>query len=743
MRIRSLFFFLQLIEQLNPDRRNKPLIPFLICFLLCFSLSQPAQPVFAASSEDAIPNHSANSQNKQARPLSFENRNDYSPAQLFLLSRELLQNNNIQEARTALKLLEKTIAPSVKPIVSVEQINVYLKKQDLHKLLLFLVQLAKSTDSSFYEKIIFGTLKEHYNGFPDRVAIQKTLSQLLPVYHEWHQDPELITWMINYTKPGDSIREVLMGNLWAFTDVEDFPPAYTSEIASLVKNPDRYPELVKAHFKTQYRLRNWTYTINQAPGFLSRIETGTPLFKSVRDIWFKAFFRKRQYSLLIELLNQPQKAASLSLDSKETANLLFRLWLKKGFIKEARKQLTFLEKAPAYHRLGARYFELAEFYFSRNRFKESLPYYLKITAQNSSEGLIPLVQWRKLWAYYRLQKKEKMHEIVEWANRHTFESREVAAKFCYWSVKLNLFEKRHALSCYQEYPLTYYGFRSLQSSGRYTGIEKTMLTQQAVYPAKPLTKSELELLELVHTLYLAGYTDLTDLMVMEMVKTQPGLVFFRHLANILFKSQRYYTQQLLVELYFKKTLNTAKSVHHPLLPIYYPAAYHKEVNRHIGDSNLSRMLAFAVMREESNFRPEVESPAGAVGLMQLMPSTARYVAKTIRTPYQPDLLVHPDFNVKLGTAYLKRLLRRYKGNLFYTLAAYNGGATNVKRWRKKAHSTDYDVFVETITYLETQNYVKRVIRSYYIYQLLYGKKAGMDSRTRFSSSPDRVPDDPT
>ena len=127
------------------------------------------------------------------------------------------------------------------------------------------------------------------------------------------------------------------------------------------------------------------------------------------------------------------------------------------------------------------------------------------------------------------------------------------------------------------------------------------------------------------------------------------------------------------------------------------------------------------MREESHFQPDVVSDAGAIGLMQLMPKTALFVGKTIRKKVKLDSLTDPATNMHLGTAYLRRLLKRYKGNFYYTLAAYNGGATNVKRWRKKTGIPDEDHFVEKITFNETKSYVKRVMRSYYLYENLYAQ----------------------
>jgi soluble lytic murein transglycosylase len=131
------------------------------------------------------------------------------------------------------------------------------------------------------------------------------------------------------------------------------------------------------------------------------------------------------------------------------------------------------------------------------------------------------------------------------------------------------------------------------------------------------------------------------------------------------------------------------------------------------------MLILSVMREESHFNPQVKSIAGAIGLMQLMPKTAEYMAQKTGTHVTIDSLNDPEVNLRLGSAYLKNLMNRYEGNLFYTLAAYNGGPSNVTRWLQKTKTKDNDDFIETITYRETQNYVRRVMRSYYLYRYLY------------------------
>lgn len=715
---------------LNPISRFQGLVLLISCIFF---------PVTASAGLKSVMDLSQETLPKYASSITFAKRKTYSSAQLFILQRKLTEQNNLSRSQAVLNRLDQKADWSVKPIVAVEQIKVYLKKPDRAALLVYLVKLADHPDAAQYEKTIFTTLTEHFADYPDTNSVREALAHLLPKFDKWRRDPDLITWMLTFFKAGDTYRLSLIGSLWAGVDINEFPAALIPELALIQKNPDRYQQFVSSHFSTQYHLKNWSYIISKAPAYLSEMGPENDGFIKTRRIYLKTFFRKRQYSKLIDLLSQSGHSQQLALKQAEKATLLFRLWLKKGYIKEARIQLALLEKSNDTSELGAMYFELADFFFSRNRFKESLVYLNQISPANASEKLIPLAQWRKLWAHYRLNQKREMATITAWSESYPFESREVAAKFCYWSVKLKLNPRRRALSCYQEFPLTYYGFRSLHMSGSYTGIEKTILPKRQDTSQVTLSGKQSEFLAFIHVLYISSYTEFADALVMRYMKQEQDPLFFSELAAVLFRSKRFYLQQLLVDLYFGETLKKSQSVNEPLLSVYYPAGYIEEVSRHIGTSTLPRALAFAVMREESNFRPEVESPAGAVGLMQLMPTTARYVAKIIRTRYQQTLLVHPDFNVKLGVAYLKRLLRRYKGNLFYTLAAYNGGATNVKRWRKKAHSKDFDVFVETITFIETQNYVKRVVRSYFIYQLLYGEKTVAGAADLLSLVLDRVP----
>lgn len=157
--------------------------------------------------------------------------------------------------------------------------------------------------------------------------------------------------------------------------------------------------------------------------------------------------------------------------------------------------------------------------------------------------------------------------------------------------------------------------------------------------------------------------------------------------------------------------------------------------RTLRTENIDTALILAIAHQESRFRTNAVSPRGAVGLMQVMPSTAKYLAGiTLETTYASASdatpparigtnLKDPHTNIRLGQKYLHYLQEQpYIGsNLVYLLAAYNAGPGAVAEWRKRA-SNDPIRFINAIPYSETREYVKKVMNNYWMYQQLLGRK---------------------
>jgi len=169
-------------------------------------------------------------------------------------------------------------------------------------------------------------------------------------------------------------------------------------------------------------------------------------------------------------------------------------------------------------------------------------------------------------------------------------------------------------------------------------------------------------------------------------------------------------------------LNLAKEGNDNWLGYLYPHAYWETVSAQAQAKRLDPYLVLALIRQESAFDPEVFSSAQAYGLMQLLPKTA---ARSIHVAsVSPTSLVDPEFNVQAGTAYLRQLLDLYNGNLVMAVAAYNAGENAVEKWRARYANPEPDEFVESISFRETRNYVKLVLRNYRMYRRLYEKGRG-------------------
>lgn len=161
----------------------------------------------------------------------------------------------------------------------------------------------------------------------------------------------------------------------------------------------------------------------------------------------------------------------------------------------------------------------------------------------------------------------------------------------------------------------------------------------------------------------------------------------------------------------------------PVWEVAYPNAFRELIEKHTSAAGFEADLLQALMREESALDPKALSWAGALGLTQLMPATARAVARELKLPARqaaPAKLLEPDLNIRLGAWYLGSLLKRFDGNKPYAIGSYNAGPSAINRWRGDHPGLPLDAWVEEIPIAETRGYVKRVLRSYNTYQLLYG-----------------------
>jgi soluble lytic murein transglycosylase len=151
----------------------------------------------------------------------------------------------------------------------------------------------------------------------------------------------------------------------------------------------------------------------------------------------------------------------------------------------------------------------------------------------------------------------------------------------------------------------------------------------------------------------------------------------------------------------------------------FPRPWADLVLRESTSAQIPPALAWAIMREESAFIPDAKSAAGALGLMQLMPATAKKVAGDASTDFDDVLLKRPEVSIALGARLLASLRQTFSGRPDEAVASYNAGPVAVRRWIADGSNDPPDLFVERIKFDETRAYVKRVLESQAAYAYLY------------------------
>ncbi len=161
-------------------------------------------------------------------------------------------------------------------------------------------------------------------------------------------------------------------------------------------------------------------------------------------------------------------------------------------------------------------------------------------------------------------------------------------------------------------------------------------------------------------------------------------------------------------------------IHNYILKKIYKTSYSEYVYKYSEENNIDPLLTFAIIKAESNFNRNIKSKSGAIGLMQLMESTAIEEAQEVNEEITvTDILYNPEINIKIGTKYYAKLIKKYDGNTLLALAAYNAGIGNVDNWIKRGIIKEDGSDIEKIPFKETNSYVRKIVRDYKIYQELY------------------------
>ncbi len=283
----------------------------------------------------------------------------------------------------------------------------------------------------------------------------------------------------------------------------------------------------------------------------------------------------------------------------------------------------------------------------------------------------------------------------------------------------------------REHPASYYGLISREKLEALDAVKAELIRAESAAPASaqdafpiyagpvskdPSFQSAVELLRL-------GFGELVPMEILSIDRTNLPGDSLRLMVQILAQAGESRAAHGMTRLWLRRDLN-GRMTHEnrPVWEVAYPQVFLDLVEASAQSADLlDPDLLQALMREESALDPKALSWAGALGLCQLMPATAAEVAAQLKLGRPSSAaLLEPELNIQLGAKYLSGLVFRMKGAKQLALASYNAGESAVNRWRRDFGDADLAEWVENIPLQETRNYVKRVLRSYVTYKLLYG-----------------------
>lgn len=194
-----------------------------------------------------------------------------------------------------------------------------------------------------------------------------------------------------------------------------------------------------------------------------------------------------------------------------------------------------------------------------------------------------------------------------------------------------------------------------------------------------------------------------------------------HVSRLFSRDEMVAQAKLAYDLqwYFPAIRTISQAQYWDDLDIRFPIAHRASLVQQAKVRGLHSSWVFAITRQESAFMDDARSPVGAMGLMQLMPGTAKDTARKFSIPLaSPQQAIDPDLNIQLGAAYLSQVHAQFNGNRVLASAAYNAGPGRVRQWLKGANHLAFDVWVENIPFDETRQYVQNVLS----YAVIYGQK---------------------
>jgi len=392
-------------------------------------------------------------------------------------------------------------------------------------------------------------------------------------------------------------------------------------------------------------------------------------------------------------------------------------------------------------------FSSGNMYLLKKDFPTAISYYSYLATHFPDSANAPAAHWRAGWLSYRQGLYADASRLFdEQIKLYPGDKDTVAA--IYWRGRLYETQDHKAASAtsnyralvraYQHFFYTQLARRRLQALGNVELASQTQMDKLQAPPVPVLEESFPEDSPHLAKAKLVANAGLNEYVAQE-IAADPDSGSWSALAEAQIYASYGETYRAMRSL--KKALPFAMSAPISSIPLAYwrilfPEAWWETIKSESAKNNLDPFLVASLIRQESEFNPNVISYANAYGLMQVEPATGKQLAKEEgMSHFQAFQLLDPETNIRLGTRYLRKLLDRFGGVEEYALAAYNAGDYRVVDWQAAGPYGGLDEFVESIPFTQTREYVEAILRNKEIYRSIDEAGASHGSATLATTQP--------
>ncbi len=650
---------------------------------------------------------------------------DFWSKSMLLVGKCLLKEQQPVKAKKFFLLSSKGAYPDA-ALYHLTQAN--LEAGEKSKALEYIAQLLKQPKHKFYLARVHTLLRENFKSDDEKEMLFRFLSKQ-------RENPKLLLkdavlhqiFMTQSDKMHQPVAKELRLLGWMYPeDVE------SAKMAHKAIWPTDFQDL--SHDQIKLRVRNLQkLNLHQYLGkHLLILAEGrdAKLRRWLGNAWIKSHFKTKHYKNLSSSIENGELGKKWRISNK---NLLYwnaLIKIKRWKLQEAVGHIESLKKIdPKNSRLPFLYFSLAKNYKTRRRPKDAHQWLSRLIHEFPKHHQTMKAHWEQAWKHYTRNQHHSSLKHLDAGLSLTSKHSKIRPQFIYWKAKIHALLKHEKESdklygeLLSKYANTYYGLRGLleqeEPEGE-SGTMKILAKKDQHRPGQELSSEEEIFLNRWEFLFDIFDTEQAEAEILNALKNDHSRSFSRKICELLNHYEAFHTLQKVIANHYIFVLYDQKIGEDPLWEFAFPRPYWAHVREVASKAGIDPYFALAIMREESHFNPNAISRSEAMGLMQLMPATAKEQAGRHKIQIRDlEEIFDPFLNTLLGTHYLGKIASRFNDELVYTAGGYNAGPTNMKRWLKTYNGASPEEFVEHIPFQETREYVKRVYRSYQIYLQIY------------------------